>query len=554
MRQIASLASSAALVLGISCSLAPLSTAAPAASLPSGSGAPALSVASSFGDPLVAKALGRIAKVEAAEAALAPGDKQKAATQINQLAWASKRLKAVVQQSTPEWKAAMARHDAVLKKLEAKRDAVPAPKPKPNPKPGAGGGSGSGGTPPAPAPAPATYDHQKLVQLNQSISEAFKSAQAIARRLYLDGNRVNGMRGDVRRYREKMAAYPATDANVKIVAGNVDLLEKLITDNLAQIEADRKAAPGIEARLDTIFDKYDGEKFPLGIEPPFREGQVRAFAMELQQRRTVKIPNDLAWLQSVADNVVVKRHRVSSVMNSLTGTETRKLDVSQNYVVSGINGLADQGLRMSDELLKVSPEDRQEMLLYVLGNGAMESTISGLEESLEAVKLGRFLDKELKLEGGPNRDAQAQKLSLAISHVKELCKLGLSEMRMPKSASDDVKLQKIASDLLKDKEVRKEWGIVGEPLRTVISYDKQAKERREAWVSSVSATTAEVRYYNYKWEEFGITTAEKVGDKVFLYYHRLKRYESGDNSTPIGKWFVSSRIETSEILRENVDK
>ncbi|MCP5023707.1 MAG: hypothetical protein GY930_18310 [bacterium] len=90
------------------------------------------------GDPMVAKAVARIVKVETAEASMQAGDQRTGAKLTSDLNWAQKRLNAVVQNGTTEWKAANTRLATVRAKVVAKlknpaRNRAPGPTRSPNP-------------------------------------------------------------------------------------------------------------------------------------------------------------------------------------------------------------------------------------------------------------------------------------------------------------------------------------------------------------------------------------------------------------------------------------
>ncbi|QDV09364.1 hypothetical protein Poly30_49220 [Planctomycetes bacterium Poly30] len=516
----------------------------------------------SAGDPMVEKAVGRIAEVEAAEKALAAGDKKKAELLLNQLGWATKRLNAVVQQSTPEWKAAMKRHNEVLKKLETKRDAKPAPAPSSPPAtPPATpptGGNGTG-TPPKPAPpkpappkpAPSTgkvYDHEKVVRLHEDVNRAFENAKAIPIKFFLDANRVNGMKKEIAGFRERLAAFPESHENVQVVQGNIDLYENSVNGVLEKIAADRAAEPVVTQKLDGLMDKYSDENFPTRIEPPYSETQIRAWATELHLRRTKKIPEDLAWLQSVEGNLAVKPGRVASLANALTGTETRKINESERYVVDGLDGFAADGVRVAEDLLQIDPGDENKMQQHVLGEGQLARNMEMLATMRHRAEMARILDKTLERENPPSRDAQVQKMDLAKGHLEELAKIGLAEMRMPKAASTSEELRNAAEETLKKKDYE-----VGEWTRLVISGDLREHKKREGWIDFDTVTTS-VTFYDYEWKEFFVTTAEPIGDETWLFFNRLRFYTSGDSTTPLNRWILADRIKTTPILPENLDK
>lgn len=505
-------------------------------------------------DPMVQKALGRIAEVEAREAGLSAGDAKGAATLKNKLGWATKRLNAVVQQGTAEWKAAKKRHDAVLVKIDAKAKA-PAPKPSTNPPktppaktpPGsAPSGKPPTSNPPKPAPAPPAFDYEKLVALNKAVNQEFENTKLLQFKHFMDANRVNGMRKAVAKFRQQVAAYPAADANVKVVTSNIDNLENLVTMGTDRIVEDTKTAPEISARLDGLVAKYSDKNAPSRIEKPYTEAQVRAWARDLQYRLTVALPADLEWLQGVSGNVVVGSNRFGSVDSSLRVSVQRGLEGSRKHIVERLDGDAALGVEAAEWILETDPTDKNQVLQRVLGKGAFDENLLRLRDGEHAVQMASVIDEELARKDHPDRKAQTKTMQEAIKHLQGLVRLTLSEVRLPKAASTDAGLLKIAAETLgRDKYEVAGWKAL------VINSDVREEVRREAWFDPGTVRST-ITFYDYKWKQFQVTTAEKVGEEYWLFSNTLKFYESGDRTTPVGEWILSSRMELTPILEENL--
>ena len=496
-------------------------------------------------DPMVTKALGRIATVETAETTLASGDKQKAAQLLNQLGWATKRLNAVVQQNTSEWKAAKKRHDDVKKKIEAKRDAAPPkPAPKPAPKPGP-----QPSPTPAPKPAPAKkYDHAALVSLNEAVQREFANIKLLQFKHFLDENRVGGMRKDLAKFRERVAAFPAGHENVKLVTENIDNYEKLFQMGIDKVEADRKTAPAISERLETFFDKYGKDEFPSHVEYPYQEAQLRAWTREVHNRLANKIPTDLAWLDEIAGNVVVGANKLNSVRSHLTVSIQPRMENASFRIKEEVDNRSKDGIRSAEWILETDVNDRNQVTNRILGKGNFESNMRVLEEASHNIAMARVVDEELKRTDAPDRDAQAKTIENARAHLKKLARVALDQVRMPKPASTDADLLKAAKKTL----ALEKYEIDGwEHL--VINSDVKEHARREAYLDS-GAVRSTITFYEYKWKQFQVTTAEKVDGEIWLFANTLKFYESGDRTTPTGEWILSNRFELTPILEENLPK
>lgn len=486
--------------------------------------------------------------METSEASLAAGDKQKAALLINQLAWADKRLKAVGQQGTAEWKAARKRYDALLLKLQAKRDGAPAP--KPSSKKGTQKG-GQGGTPPAPSgktpPQPA-MDYAKLVSLNEDVQRAFEQYNMLRLKQFKDANRVRGLQSDARKLRERITTFPKSDSNVQIVAGNITKFEGLIEANVAKVAAHRAAAPDITARLDSLFDKYDKAKFPLYLERPYSEPQLRAWGSELYSRRSEKMPADLKWLQSVADNVVVKDGSVNAAIRHIEGQLTRELNEAELTLMSDLETRVKRGLSTAEYIAQLNPKSGKKALSAILDRGAAANNMLALREAEHQLAMLRVLDEVMNKPSESDRNAKAATIKAAVTRLKELSKLALQDVRMPTAVSEDPELLKAAAETLKRDKYE-----VGDWLRLVINYDVREKQRREAYADRGVVRTT-ITFYDYKWREFQVTTAEEEDGEVLMYANTLKFYSSGDSTTPVGRWILSDRIELTPIAKENVGK
>lgn len=509
-------------------------------------------------DPLVAKAVQRIAEVESSEAKLAAGDPKAADALLGRLTWAEKRLGAVVQQGTAEWKAAKARHDAVKAKIVAKKAKpapAPTPAPNPTPKPKTPPKTPPGGTPPktppktppgGTPPKTPTYDHEKVVRLNDDVNRAFENIKLLQFKHFLDANRVNGMRREIEGFRSRLEAFPADHPNVKVVAQNLANHESLFQLGVDRVAEDSKTAPAIQAKLEALLDQYSDEDFPSRIEPPYAETQVRAWARELQRRRDVAIPADLAWLDEAAQNVVVDANRIKGVRSHLTVSIQRRLGESERYVVESLDGRASDGVRAAEWVMETDPDDRDQVLGRILGEGRFDESMQRLREAKHFIAMAAIMDEELKRAEHPDRAAQTEAVDAAAARLEELVRLTLSEVRLPEPASEDPKLLKTAAETLK-----KEKYEVGEWRALVINAPLKSHERREAWLDA-DTVRATVTFYTYAWEQYQVTTVEEVEGELWLFANTLKRYSSGDRTTPVGEWILSRRFKLTPILEEHV--
>ncbi len=451
-----------------------------------------LAVPAHAGDPMVAKAVARIVKVETAEASMQAGDQRTGAKLTSDLNWAQKRLNAVVQNGTTEWKAANTRLATVRAKVAAKLK-NPAPKPAPQPAP-------KSDPKPAPKPAPApAYDHARLVELNKDVGNAWNNLKVVPLRLLADPSRVRGVRREIEGFRKRLAAFPAQDSNVKLVTSNLDDFEGLLNGGLAKLNGDPGQEADIEKRIESFATKYDRKALPPKIKAPFTIGNVEAWARQIRQLRDNDLPADIAWLQGVQNNPALKQNLASSKRIYLQNNVTRYLNEIEKVVREGIAGPVEEQLRNCEWILETDPKDQNHVRDRLLGRAVFRTNLMKMDSALKAIDLAEAYDKSMgaacvpgpslsaadeKNRAFPDRTAQRKRIRSAITHLKQCAVAALGSVRMPAVASTDDGLTKIAKRVLNlPKNNISKWE------RMVISRDKKHHERRRGWIEPGSANT-----------------------------------------------------------------
>lgn len=479
-------------------------------------------------DPLVKQALGRIETVEQQEPKLTAGDTATANRLLGDLAWAKKRLDAVVKKDATHWQAAVDRLAAVRQKVEAKGKAATTP--------------AAGGTPTT------AVDAARLAQLDKEIGNALGNLRLLSTKHLDDDFRARSTSKEIEGLAQRLAAMPAEDASVKPVAARFTELRTLFDGHMAQLEKDRAALPALQKRLAELDAKYDAERLPGPLTLPFDEAQLRTWAAEIKRWRDRELPADLTFLGDAARNAVADAQHVARLTHWLTELRDRRIAEATRGLADALQRGVDEGAQLAAWILATDAKDRDQVQNRILGKGAFDGNLQRLRAGQDTLALARVHDELMAGKPDPARVAQAAQLDQAIAHLRQLAVATLDAVRMPAAASTDAELLRIAEETLK----KPGYG-VGAWQRLVVNTEKVKHERREAWVRG-GAVAATVSYYHYVWEQFQVTTAEKVGDELWLFANTLKRYESGDPTTPVGRWILSQRFELTRILPENVAK
>ena len=276
----------------------------------------------------------------------------------------------------------------------------------------------------------------------------------------------------------------------------------------------------------------------------------------------VDIPRDLEWLQSVSGNTAVNQQKVRSLSSYLSTTWKRKIEEAEKGVRERIASDVGDGIASAEFILETDASDKNHVLQRVLGRGAFDENMRRLRDGVHAIQMARVfedatgrpailgpewsrLDPAQPVER-PDRDAQQKKVEAAIAHLESLVRVALDEVRMPKAASTDEELLAVARETLG----LEKYEIAGWE-RLVINAPLRRVTRKEAWLRP-GAAYATISFYDYTWDQFQVTTAEMVGDEVWLFSNLLKYYHSGDPTSPVGRWVLSKRFELTPILAKNV--
>ena len=481
-------------------------------------------------DQLTKQALQRIEKCEQQEQKLAAGDARGAQGCLADLDWAQKRLNAVYDKSEPTWKAAVERCAAVRAKVTAKAAAA------------AGGGAGAGGA--------AGVDAQALAQLDKEIGNALHNFELAPPAMYQDESRASAVRRQLEQLTARVQPLPANDAGVAKVAARLASFQQRFDAVMQKVVGDRAGATDLAAQLEALGTKYTEANTPKLPELPLSAERVRTFLLQMRGIREHELPADQKVLAAARQNGALDRQRVDLLDHWIGRQWPQRLDELSQQLAAHVDGAVAEAMRTAEFVAATDAEDRDQVVNRVLARGAFDTQVERLRAGLEAVAVARVHDELAPRPGvaAVDRQAQQQQVEQALSHLQKLAVTTLDAVRLPAARSTDAKLVAIAEETLQNKD----YG-VGSVQRMVINTDLVRRERKEGWIRPGTVTTT-VSVYHYVWDEFQVATAEQKGDEIWIWYNTLKHYYSGDPTTPIGRWILSTRFESTRILPANVDK
>lgn len=512
-------------------------------------------------DQLVLQALKKIEAVETALGSLENGDAREATRLLAELKWANKRLNAAYKKDTTHWKSAAERLAKADSAIRAKAAATPGGEPaekmpdgkQPVEKQPAGkqpSGKQPGGAPNDAGKGPVVgAEFEKLQQLNKEVGNGFNNLKLLNKTFMGDGYRVASTTKELAKLKARLADFPADDANVKIVAANLGQFEALFETWKAEYKADSEAAIGLEQKLDAIAAKYASQSVPGPLYWPFELEKLTQWA-SVTKKLQDDIPADLAVIDAAANNSIVGK-KAKNLQHWVGRTIDKRLQEQAGQVQYQCNNAVTDALRTAKTLREIKPDDEHAIINRVLHEGALERSMASLQKGLEAVDQAAALDTALAVKDAPDRKAQRQEIEATVTVLRDLAKVALAQVRMPKPVTVDAKKMEALTKIAQETLAKKKYG-VNEIQKLVVTSDMQRKEKKEGTIQGTT-TGATITTYHYVWDEFRVVTAEKIGADLWVFHNVLKFYHSSDSVTPQDVWILSRRFQSTQILPANLD-
>ncbi|MCH6258437.1 hypothetical protein MLD52_17890 [Puniceicoccaceae bacterium K14] len=322
---------------------------------------------------------------------------------------------------------------------------------------------------------------------------------------------------------------------------------------------------------------YDVERIPMLVDQKIQGasntkqslGNYEERIAEIQARSREEIVPDPIYAPYIPEESREFTERISKVKaDSQLNLEYLRTLVGSPFAPKNLNSMiywqqgriqkADENLNQTIMSLRVMIEHTQSKLdffgdpkkdHYLLQEGGFaerNKDIGLMETDLKGAEiLFKFVNDQEWLY---QVESKMTELAAVKNALNERFADALDAVRMPKSASDDKELITIALDTLNSGRYE---GI--NPIEAiVVNSPKVHREKDEGDISgNVSGLT--VTSYHYSWDEYQVTTAEKVGDEYYLYYSTLKYFTSGGSRTPLNRWVLSGRFQGGRILEKNID-
>jgi hypothetical protein len=203
--------------------------------------------------------------------------------------------------------------------------------------------------------------------------------------------------------------------------------------------------------------------------------------------------------------------------------------------------------RVYEDVLKFratdDPTDANHRANRFLMPGRYEENLAKLNEGLEFVAILDAYEKTLGTEDTSHVLQRQAALQNAVAKYEADFQLALSAQRIAPGIGDS-ELEAIAAETLENPR----YGVNLPWERLEVGNKFHRKEAR----SEVSGNSLVTNLY--EWDEFQARTVEQVDGKWYIFVNDLKYFYSGASTTPLDRWLVSDRWQSSQLLEENINK
>lgn len=497
--------------------------------------APAAS-AGEAGDP-VAEATAQLSAISTEFAAMKPGDTQTARRLMQQLAPIGARLGALPDKTSAAWKAAAATYNNLNTSIPARaRTGASASTAPRNPAPTANASS----SPSSSAGRPlSSLEQTQFNRLSRDIARSISIVAETKEPDVLNAANVQNWRTAAENHRTNLGNLGRSDRpEVAALGPEIDRLVALIDERVAGATGSRQSLGDFEARLTAIEKNYSAQPVPAPEAPPLVAAEMRAYATRLQSLRE-QTAADLAYLQKLAPSPFAPAN-----MSSRIHWQQQRADEIAKSLQATRSAIDNVRADAARTVAFVASSERDARL----GN---EDLFSGLARQLGEAAANLEGALALYETLGDTAAAQAVRTSLAAvtaeqPRLEKRFEQAVAGVRLPKPVSTDAALLRAARTAIAAA------GYDASAIAAVaINAPLKRLEKKEGEVNPGVAYTR-ITVYSYAWDQFQVTTAEKVGDRHYLFYNTLKYFHSGAPTTPTGRWVLADRIKGSPILKQNL--
>jgi len=503
-------------------------------------GTPPAAAADKPGDSHIRAALYDIGRAESQAAGLTSGNKAKIARIRRSLETAAAQLKASGNRSDASWVAANDRLERLVRRLAEIGN-------------GAGkstAATSTGTTTKAPPKNSGTgstagldrYDTEQLATISRQTDSLIKQLQAVSEVDLQRPEVAARWQAQVQRLKDlymKLSRPKHPDALP--VAQKILAVERHLTAAIERAASATAALGDVKATIAAIEERSRTLRVPHAPTLPAPVEAIRTYAGTLNKiEKTVRA--DLATLQSLKGKTSLV---LPSTLDGLAHWAKRILESDLPRHRKQVVERLDTAIRQPEWRIKfveeTDPANPDHQKNRLLGADERKETLTAFRDAIALIALAGEFEKAAGI--APKDRTEIEKTyrrTIASFEAKYVAALDV--VRFPEIRSKDAALLEAAKTVLGDPRNK-----VGEILRVEITSAKRRHNRTEIHASGGEATATK-----YVWDEFSVTTAERIDGEVHLFHNLIKFFHKGGSDVPVGRWTLGKRFRGNRILEKNL--
>ncbi len=485
------------------------------------------------------------------------------------------RLDGVADKANPAWEKADARHTAlhnqlnnVLKPRKA-QPATPAPK---NNTTATSAQTTKKST--ASAPKEMISQHQiRVKKIKRDVESVFDTMDKAGMKPFQDPKYVQKYQQSLDRYKQAIKKYQDFAAHPTIISAQESMakLEKMIAFGQQQAAKDLTVLGDVQTRLRKINDIVKKLKMPTVPRIPFKKGEIGQWLAELGTIRQVgsKTFKPLPQIQKMAylpntrftveQTGTYEMDDVNRLDHSLRGMAS-KIETDLKKFRDDLQVNVEHAERDLSMMQGYDPTKEEDRLKHFLYEGRAEEIKGRLASQHLLVSEAITFSQRMKSKDLDARQKLLQRVEKATTQYQSNFNKALSLARMPTPVSTDEALLTIARKALKNA-IPPGYDTVGEIKRIVITSKKvhRANDVTHETFDDIDVSSSgnitmsgTAITHHFEWDEYKVVSAEKVGDKHYIYYTSLAYYTEGGQKTKLNQWVVTGRLKGAEIPAKNI--
>lgn len=525
-------------------------------------------------DRQVETALSDISKYEQQFSGQATAQPNAVKRALKLLTLTRQRLDSAPDHSTPAWQEADQRYTALVASLNSliSQDGAAAAA---QPKPSVTNGTTQNQKPAASAPAANTQmisqQRVQVKKLKRDIESSTDTMDKAGPKPFQDPLYVEKREERLQSFKTSLSRFAnfESDADVVAAAAALSKYENMIGFGKDHAAKELAVLGDVQARLAAVNQEVHKLSLPETPAQPYQEGELGQWLITLAKIRKAAIQiyqplpeiKNRAYLPetrlTVEQGGAFDMRDVDRFDRALRGT-VATIDKSVTDFTANLDYSVKSEMDNLSFYSDMDPSDPLQQSNNFLSKGRADEIRKDLAAKRLLISEAAEYARLLKHENYTERQGQLTRMQEISDLYEQKHAKALELVRMPKAATTDSDLLKIAKETLENPQ----YEYVGKIERLVINTEKthRSEDTSEAKIDKIDVgaggkvtLSGTETTYHYEWDQFQVATVEPEDGKFYIFYSTLKNYSSGDSTTPLNRWIIASRLQDSEIPSENIN-